>query len=261
MIYYMMTFSYKGQETKMTSNSIPFKQGDTISVSNFRSSNGTAGWSSVNGVYQVAAITARGLSVTGSAAQRWGQGSINIPFSNPPQDIAGMTYSRDSTPPYSSVVSSGGAVISEARAFTTYTPLGTGVSTDWWLHAFITTEAGASAPSSPPVVPTKPVPVIDSVPKPVDSPSPDSGNMLNTGGGVFDIDKFIATANFKPGLSPAANAKGAADFRDAAQKAAKQARLTQAQTKKLMDAVNRAIAEGIAKAKKKPLSKPKGKGR
>lgn len=243
-MYSMITFSYKSQETKNTSNGIPFKTGDTLSIKGFRNAGGQEGWNELNGVYRITNITTRGYVVSGAATGNWGRGSINVPFSYPP---AGG----------SSVVSSGGGEISGAREYR-HGPGDRLFTADWWMHMFTATEAGLSAPSNPPAVSGDTGPVTrPNPPRAVDRPPPDDGNKLNTGYGGFDIDKFIATANFKPGRDPRANARGIAAFRAEAKKAAKQARLTPAQTKKLMDAVEKAIADGIAKAKKKPLDKIK----
>ena len=145
------------------------------------------------------------------------------------------------------IVSSGGAVLSSSI---------TAGNSDVWVHF-----SGGILPArtvSPAVAPTPtptPPPPVASYPVTVIS-EPPSGNGNNLVSSGFDIDKFIASANFKPGLNAAANAKGAAAFRADAKRAAKAAKLTPGQTQKLMDAVNKAIAEGIAKAKNKPLPKP-----
>ena len=151
------------------------------------------------------------------------------------------------------IVSSSGAEVSSTKP-----PIG---NSSIWVHFL----AGrlASRPVSPAIVPTPaPLPPLPPTPAPVpeypivsiSEPPLSGGNVVGDG---FDIDKFIATANFKPGLSAAANARGAAAFRADAKRAAKQAKLTPAQTKKLMDAVNKAIQDGLAKLKNKPLPKPK----
>lgn len=254
MPFYLMTFSNRAKETKSTSNGVPFKVGDTVIVKDFPTiglNQIGLGWTNINGAYKVDMIDARGLLVSGAPTRGWGQGTMNIPFTTPPSNVVGFSY-VGSQPPYSSVTASGGAVIAGAQAV----QVGIGVSADWWIHVGITT--GPSV-SSPPEVVTNPGPrpVIDPIPKTADRPPPDNGNNLNTVDGGFDIDKFIATANFKPGRDPRANARGIAAFRAEAKKAAKQARLTPEQTKKLMDAVEKAIADGMAKAKKKPLDKIK----
>jgi hypothetical protein len=243
-MYSIIAFSYKSQETKNTSNSIPFKIGDTLSIQGFRAARGMARWNEVNGTYRIDGIISRGYVVSGPVTRDWGDGSINIPFSYPPEGV-------------SSVVSSGGGKISGATEYR-HGPGGSLFTADWWMHMHTTTDAGLLAASNPPVTSGGPgLVTVPNPPRAVDRPPPDDGNKLNTGYGGFDIDKFIATANFKPGRDPRANARGIAAFRAEAKKAAKQAKLTTAQTKKLMDAVDRAIADGMAKAKKKPLDKIK----
>jgi hypothetical protein len=238
---YILVFSYINVETSKTSNGILFKRGDTLFIRGTRSFAG-GGWpNSIDGVYTVVEVINRpGLVVTGSATAGWGQGSINMPMN-------GITVSGG-----------GGAVINNAMTV----PVGIGISTDWWLHAI-------TSPDSQPVKPPLPLPISlprstppPQAPRPVIDPGPpprDNGNDLDTGDGRFNIDQFIARANFKLGTSPAANNKGAAQFIAAATRAAKSARLTKAQTKKLLDAVNKAIADAKSKAKNKPLPKPKGR--
>ena len=236
--------SYKNKYSRKGTNGRLFKVGELITVSGMN-------LSFINGVYRLVDVGADlgpgqpGTDVfilecvsqgSGRCFSGWQPGaSYNIPI------FKGST-----------VVSSGGAEISS---------LSTGGNSDIWVHFL----AGrmAARPVSPAIVPTPipppawppPVLVSDYPSTVISEPPSDNGNNLVSSG--FDIDKFIATANFKPGRSAAANAKGAAAFRADAKRAAKAAKLTPAQTKKLMDAVNKAIAEGIAKASSKPLPKPK----
>ena len=238
---YVLAFSYIGVETSKTSNGTPFKQGDTLSIRGTRAF-AAGGWpSNIDGVYKVVEVIGRpGLVVTGGATAGWGtQGSINMPMN-------GITVSA-----------SGGAVINNAKTV----PVGAGQSTDWWLHAF--TDSGNvqyPAPSFP-VFPTTSAPP-SQPPRPVIDPGPpprDNGNDLDAGGDRFNIDQFIVRANFRLGTDPQANNRGAAQFIADATKAAKEARLTEAQTKKLLDAVKKAIANATSKAKNKPTPKPKPK--
>lgn len=239
-MYYMITFSYKNSETTRSANGVQFKQGDTVSIRGTRAA-GITGWnSSLDGVYKVTEITPRGLVVTGGATAVWGGGSINMPMN-------GVTVSA-----------SGGASISNAQD---YQVNNQGEhTTDWWLHAFTTDNTGGAAipaPISPPFkgpAPQPPKPVVDP-----GLPPRDDGNNLDTGTGRFNIGEFIARANFRLGTSTQANNIGAAQFIADATKAAKSARLNKAQTKKLLDAVNKAIADARAKVKNKPLPKPKGR--
>jgi hypothetical protein len=241
---YILAFSYIAVETSKTSNGTPFKQGDTLSIRGTKAF-ADGGWpSSIDGVYKVVDVISRpGLVVTGGATAGWGtQGSINMPMNN-------ITVS-----------SSGGAVINNAKTV----PVGGGISTDWWLHAF--TDSGsvqypAAPPVSPPVSPPRSTPP-PQAPRPVIDPGPpprDNGNNLDTSTGPFNVGEFIARANFKLGTSAQANNRGAARFIADATKAAKTARLTESQTKKLLDAVRKAIADARAKVKNKPLPKPKGR--
>jgi hypothetical protein len=236
----MLVFSYIGVETSKTSNGILFKRGDTLFIRGTRSFAG-GGWpNSIDGVYTVVEVINRpGLVVTGSATAGWGQGSINMPMN-------GITVSA-----------SGGAVINNAKTFS----VGAGISTDWWLHAFTDSNSQYVPAPPPPVSPPRPTPP-PQPPRPVIDPGPpprDNGNDLDTGDGPFNIGQFIARANFRLGTDPQANNRGAAQFIADATRAAKVARLTKAQTKKLLDAVNKAIADARAKVKNKPLPKPKGK--
>lgn len=241
---YMLIFSYKNTENPKTTNGIPFKQGDTVSVQGSRAA-GITGWnSSLDGIYKVIELTSRGLVVTGSPTAKWGDGSINMPMN-------GITVSA-----------SGGASISGAGMYQIDSRQQT---TDWWMHAFITpntsgpvTGGGYPLPESrPPHKPPAPQP-----PRPVIDPGPpfvDDGNNLTTDNGRFNIDKFIVQANFKAGTSSRENNIGAAQFIADATSAAKTAKLNKAQTKKLLDAVNKAIADARAKVKNKLLPKPKGR--
>lgn len=238
---YILAFSYIAVETSKTSNGIPFKQGDTLSIRGTQAF-AAGGWpSSIDGVYKVVEVIGRpGLVVTGGATAGWGtQGSINTPMNN-------ITVS-----------SSGGAVINNAKTV----PVGGGVSTDWWLHAMTDSGSQYVPTPPPPVSPPRPTPP-PQPPRPVIDPGPpprDNGNDLDTGDGSFNIDQFIVQANFKLGTDPQANNRGAAQFIADATRAAKSARLNKAQTKKLLDAVNKAIANARAKVKNKPLSRPKGR--
>ena len=256
---YTIIFSYQSKSTTIGSNGVPFKIGDSISLRSFRAA-GITGWNtSIDGSYRIVDMNSAGLSVTGGAIATWGEGSINQPFSCPPQMINNFNYSVGTPPPYSSVSSSGGAIISGAKAFNVGA---TGISTDWWVHAYEgplpNPNTSPSTPPSPPTPTPTPPP-----PRPVVDPPIriDDGNLLNTGGGKppFSIADFIARASFTPGYNAAANTKGAADFRADATKAAKEASLTKAQTNKLLLAVNNAIAKGMAKFKQRPLPKPKGR--
>lgn len=237
---YILAFSYIAVETSKTSNGTPFKQGDTLSIRGTKAFD-AGGWpSSIDGVYKVVDVIGRpGLAVTGGATAGWGTGSINMPMD-------GITVSA-----------SGGAVIHNAKTV----PVGAGQSTDWWLHAF--TDSGNvqyPAPSFP-VFPTTSAPP-SQPPRPVIDPGPpprDNGNDLDAGGDRFNIDQFIVRANFRLGTNAQANNRGAAQFIADATRAAKAAKLTKAQTKKLLDAVNKAIADAKSKAKNKPLPKPKGR--
>jgi|694.fasta_scaffold61715_6 hypothetical protein len=256
-MYRMITFSYRASETITGSNGIKFKQGDTVSIRGVRPPN-LAGWnSSLDGVYKVIDLTSRGLVVTGSATVGWGGGSINMPMNG--------IEAR----------ASGGAVISGAKSVTAAD--GVGNTADWWMHAFTSYQIDSIVSPPPPIVlpPVAPPNTISQPPRSVTSPPPppqaprpvidpgppprDNGNDLDTGDGRFNIDQFIARANFKLGTSPAANNRGAARFIADATKAAKTARLTESQTKKLLDAVRKAIADARAKVKNKPLPKPKGR--
>jgi len=237
---YMLTFSYKNSETTRGANGVQFKQGDTVSVRGTRAV-GNSGWNtSLDGVYKVTEITSRGLVVTGGATATWGNGSVNMPMN-------GVTVSA-----------SGGASISNAKEYFLNSGILGERTTDWWLHAFTTRNTGgAAAPAriSPPFnrrAPQPPRPVIDPGP-----PPRDNGNNLNTGTGPFNVGEFIARANFKLGTSAQANNRGAAQFIADATKAAKTARLTESQTKTLLDAVRKAIADARAKGRNKPLPKPK----
>ena len=243
-VYYKLLITNKLKSTKIGTNRIPFREGESITVS------GMPGVP-VNGVYRIVDIGGANLgpgindgsdaiilecfTPGGGCFKGWAAGaSYNIPI------FKGRV-----------IVSSGGAQVSNE---------GTGGNSDLWVHFL----AGRlpSKPLSPAIIPAPPLP--PPLPPPVlvetpgvvfSDPPPTQGNNLTDVG--FDIDGFIARANFKPGRSAAANAKGVAAFRADAKRAAKQAKVTPAQTQKLMDAVNKAIADGTAKAKVKPLPKPR----
>ena len=83
--------------------------------------------------------------------------------------------------------------------------------------------------------------------------------ILNAAAKIEVAATFVASANFVAGTSGAANVAGATAFREDARSAAKKANLTKAQTKKLLDTVEAAIAKSKAKAKNKVLAKLKKK--
>lgn len=265
-MFFILNFSYKGVGTDQTSNGIPFKVGDTISLTGFDLRLPFNGWIRMDGSYRVLDLGRLNpggiaLSVSGGATSQWGIGSINIAFNHPPGTLGAIITNRDAIPPYSSVHSSGGAAITNAQG---YIVRGNEWSTDWWLHAYATPtftglSGGAEAPTIPvtPTVPTAPRPPTPQPPSPrlVVDGWPDG----NGGNPAFDIDKFIATASFKAGTDARANARGARDFIALAVKAAKDSRLSPARTKVLLAAVNMAIANSKAKAMKRPLAKPRGR--
>lgn len=288
MSYSIINFSNKGSGTTTGSNGVPFKQGDVISLGQFERA-GISGWNdSLDGVYRVEAVTSKGLVVTGGSTAKWGDGSINQPFSVPPAALTNMpNYSRDSKPPYSSIASSGGAVIENARG---YNVGDYGAGTDWWVHAFTSPDPGSNVPT--PSVAGKalqgtdqftqyeieqpqvaPLPTANTLPtanpETIAKAKPTRNCRCNSKTNVspptkprpdpFDIGKFVASANFVAGTSGAANVAGATAFREDARSAAKKANLTKAQTKKLLDTVEAAIAKSKAKAKNKVLAKLKKK--
>lgn len=246
--YYKLVITNKLKPTRIGTNRIPFRIGETISVY------GMPGVP-VNGTYKIMDI---GSQVNGSDSlilecftpgggcfKGWAaSASYNIPI------FKGRV-----------IRSSGGAEVSdESPAFG---------NSDLWVHFLAGRLTGK--PLSPAIIPTPtpppplPPPILVETPSVIISEPPltQGNNLTGTGDGTsgFDIDAFIVRANFKAGLSAAANAKGAAAFRADAKRAAKQAKLTPAQTQKLMDAVNKAIAEAIAKAKTRPLPKPRARRR
>ena len=288
MSYNIIQFSNKGGGTTTGSNGVPFKQGDVISLGQFQKA-GISEWNdSLDGVYRVEAVTSKGLVVTGGSTAKWGDGSINQPFSVPPAALTNMpNYSIYSKPPYSVVRSSGGATIDNARG---YNVGNYGAGTDWWVHAFTSADPGSAAPTAVPLSVRNPVqgtdqftkyqieqpqanqsptanPLPTANPQPTSRPKPTRHCKCNSKPNVvpptkprpdpFDIGKFVASANFVAGTSGAANVAGATAFREDARSAAKKANLTKAQTKKLLDTVEAAIAKSKAKAKNKVLAKPK----
>ena len=295
MSYNIIQFSNKGGGTTTGSNGVPFKQGDVISLGQFQKA-GISGWNeSLDGVYRVEAVTSKGLVVTGGSTAKWGDGSINQPFAVPPAALANMpNYARDSKPPYSVVRSSGGAAIENARG---YNVGNYGAGTDWWVHAFISPDPGSPVPTAiqpavgqssikQPVQGTDqftqyeieqpqvaPLPTANTLPtanpETIAKAKPTRNCRCNSKTNVspptkprpdpFDIGKFVASANFVAGTSGAANVAGATAFREDARSAAKKANLNKAQTKKLLDTVEAAIAKSKAKAKNKVLAKLKKK--
>lgn len=230
-------------------NGKTFKVGDVITFKGFKVPSVYRDWREIDGSYIVNGITVgNGLYVSVYyGGIQWSVGAAN--------STNFLAFPYLSSP--STVTSVNGVAIDIA-------------SGEWSVNFELTNTVTLkpNVAENPPIFindpPTDPAVVAPSYEGPVTPTSPepsrqpkDDGNKLATPAGQFDIDKFIANARFTPGTDKRANARGIAAFKAEAKKAAKQARLTTAQTKKLMDAVDKAIADGIAKASKKPLNKIK----
>jgi hypothetical protein len=228
--------------TIVGSNGKSFQVGDVVALSDFEVPSVYRDWRSVDGSYLIGGITV-------------GNGLYVTPYNGHIQWSVGAATSTN----IFSVFAAGGG----SRAPTVRSSNGVVVdlSSGRWAVTFelvssVTLVPNVSYPT--PVLVSDPPPRHDA-PGPVtpNTPVPDNGNNLSTPAGSFDIDKFIASASFKPGSNTRANSLAVSHFRSDARRAAKQARLTTDQTNKLMNAVEKAIADGIARAGKKPLDKIK----
>lgn len=228
--------------TIVGSNGKSFQVGDVVALNNFEVPSVYRDWRAVDGSYLIGGITV-------------GNGLYVTPYNGHIQWSVGAATSTN----IFSVFFAGGS----SRAPTVRSSNGVVVdlSSGLWSVTFELVSSVTLVPNMsypPPVLVSDPSPRPDA-PGPVtpNTPAPDNGNNLSTPSGSFDIDKFIASASFKPGSNARANSLAVSNFRSDAKRAARQARLTTDQTKKLMDAVEKAIADGIARASKKPLDKIK----